>query len=138
MRSIFILCILFSRLAWSSTCECHLNAFSPIHGNTFSYKDKVMTFIGNYHGAINVKSVHGCRQECVEMMRDKVDSDDLLVELKLRAQKMVDEETIGYNCTGTTTFKFPIEMRAYIGDRSLGSTYKSLEIVHVEKKCFGL
>ncbi len=51
-------------------------------------------------------------------------------------QDMINERVVGYNCTGLTTLKFPIRVKAKLGDMSLGNVEDLTQVVNFEEICF--
>ena len=52
------------------------------------------------------------------------------------SKEFIDERVVGYNCTGLTTLKYPVRVKAKLGDMSLGNVEDLTQVVSHEEVCF--
>ncbi len=50
-------------------------------------------------------------------------------------QELVRNELIGYDFTGLTTLKFPVRVRASLGDLRLGNVVDFIQVINMEQAC---
>jgi hypothetical protein len=63
-------------------------------------------------------------------------SDTLTSLLLAYAQNLIQINTLGYNCTGLTTVKFPVRVKAKLGHFSLGNVADVIHVINHEQICF--
>jgi len=51
-------------------------------------------------------------------------------------QGLIAERAVGFNCTGLTTLKYPVRVKASLGKLGLGNVSDTIEIVNHEELCF--
>lgn len=96
----------------------------------------VTQFRGKYYGEYAVGAVKECRSDCAYIAQRDYDEDRLKQLLLPWVSELVEYGQAGYNCTGPTTFKVPVRVRASLGNRRLGITRESMIFLHREKSCF--
>lgn len=52
------------------------------------------------------------------------------------SQELIQEKVLGFNCTGLTTLKYPVRVKAKLGDMSLGNVENLVQVVNHEEICF--
>lgn len=88
------------------------------------------------YASVSVIARDKCRISCLEKFQDDMNIDRLKALLLVYSQRLIDQRLVGYNCTGLTTFQYPIVLKANLGSVSLGNVYQSLEVVTHEEACF--
>lgn len=58
------------------------------------------------------------------------------LELQGLAKTLINNQAIGYNCTGLTTLKFPVKVKASLGKTGLGNVEDFIQVVSFEETCF--
>jgi hypothetical protein len=84
----------------------------------------------------SAKNQRTCRQSCLEKYEADMPSDRLQALLLTYAQNLIQEKALGYNCTGLTTLKFPVRVKASIGQLGLGNVSDIVQVVTHEELCF--
>jgi hypothetical protein len=131
---LIIIFIIYSSLSFALDCKCNLLSGHPLEGKVTSYY--IQTFSGKYYGLPTPRAKLECLSDCQNIFETKVDEYYLKQELRDIGEKLAYEGQLGFNCTGATTLKFPVQVRAYLGESSLGISHTSFHNIHMEKVCF--
>jgi len=137
MKLIFTLVIGFFALkAFAIGCDCEVRVFSPTTG---SYQMNANTF-KNYeleeYSSYSVKNQNDCRRVCLAKFQEDIPADRLNALLVTYAQSLIEAKVVGYNCTGLTTLKFPVRVKAKLGPMALGNVADMVQVVNHEQLCF--
>jgi hypothetical protein len=116
------------------TCRCDLVSGHPMEG--MSTPRFIKSYDGRYYGLPTPKAKAECIDECRSAFETKVDEYYLKEELRATGESLTYNREVGVNCTGPTTMKFPVQMKAYLGESSIGISHSSIHVVHFEKICF--
>lgn len=121
---------------WAASCDCDLLVFSPMTGSHQMPPATLKTYeLENYASKNRVVQAK-CQNSCIKAFNKDMKNDRLKSVLTLYAQRLIEERTVGFNCTGLTTFQFPVVVKARLGRLSLGNVYRSTEVITHEEACF--
>lgn len=82
------------------------------------------------------KSQRACRELCLESFQEDMPTVRLKALLLTYSERLIDEGVLGYNCTGLTTLKYPIRVKAILGRLGLGNVADFMQVVNHEESCF--
>lgn len=137
MKTLSIIVMLFlSTVVQAGYCECELYAVSPMTASQKVENHVVAQFRGKYYGDFDASSVKECRNDCAHITQTEYDDETLKEKLLPWVNELIEYGLAGYNCTGPTTFKVPVRVRASLGERRLGISRESMVFLHREKSCF--
>jgi hypothetical protein len=77
-----------------------------------------------------------CRKSCVNTFEKEMTKNVLNSELLSYSQELIQNNIIGHNCTGPTTLKFPVRVKARLGGIGLGNVSDFIQVVNFEEPCF--
>lgn len=132
-----ILSLLFTMTsAFALDCDCDVIVFSPMTG---SYQMSPNQF-KNYHlegfDSYSVKNQLQCRDLCTKRFEEDMPSSRLKALLLTYSQELISQGQLGFNCTGLTTLKYPVRVKAKLGRLKLGNVADQIEVVNHEEICF--
>ena len=133
---VLILFLLLPLSAFAINCNCAVKVYSPTTGSHQQPYTVLKTYEANEFSSYQVKNQWACRKSCEEKFQDDLPSDRLSSLLILYTQKLIEERTLGYNCTGLTTLKFPVRVRAKLGKLALGNVVDIVQVINHEQVCF--
>jgi len=111
-------------------------AFAPISGSHSIPPNVLRKFQLDSYDDDSVRSQRLCRQSCSQAVETKLSSTNLTSLLLAYSQELIEKNAIGYNCTGLTTLKFPVRVKAKLGSMALGNVSDSIQVINHEKMCF--
>lgn len=82
------------------------------------------------------KNVQTCRKSCLEEFEKDMPAERLNGLLQVYSQQLIEQKAIGYNCTGLTTLRYPVRVRAKLGKRGLGNVADLMQVISHEEVCF--
>ena len=137
MRFLFFLVSFMTSLqAFAASCDCELMVLSPMTGSHRMAPATLKNYQLENYASITVNSRDKCRNSCLKEFQSDMSVDRLKALLLVYSQRLIDQRLVGYNCTGLTTFQYPVVLKASLGPVSLGNVYQSLEVVTHEEACF--
>jgi hypothetical protein len=135
MKAFLLLGFLFISVdGFAIPCDCEVRVFSPM-----TAAQKPTTFKAyqlEEYGSYSVKNQKTCRQSCQDAFEKDMPTDRLHALLLSYTQSLIQEKALGFNCTGLTTVKFPVRVKASLGQMGLGNVSDTIEIVTHEEVCF--
>jgi len=135
MKLIFFIVFIFSFNAFSIQCDCEVRIYGPLTGPQ-SLGVKILK-VFELEEFSRHSSVHHdlCRESCTKTFEKEMTNKRLKLELLNYSQELIEENIIGYNCTGPTTLKFPVRVKALLGGKGLGNVSDFIEVIDFEKFC---
>lgn len=122
--------------ALSYTCECRVEFYPPLTGSHSIPIESKIFEEGREFGKINKYSYQACYEDCKNAAVEKFPYTQLQQVAYQQSVKLIQNDQVGYNCTGPTTFKYPVRFKAFLGPVSLGNVRQEMIIVHHDQKCF--
>jgi hypothetical protein len=131
-----LISFLMGSSSWAVDCDCSVVAFAPF---TASHKLSLSTLrkfqLESYDNS-SIASQRSCRISCAKTYEKEMKSETLTSLLLAYAQNLIENKSLGYNCTGLTTLRFPVRVKAKLGDQGLGHVADVVHVVNHEQICF--
>jgi len=116
-------------------CACEVTALSPMRASQSVLPRQVGRFLGREFGEREVGAADVCLRECRRDALGKYPRALLEAELVPWAEELASEGAHGRICSGPTTFKIPVHVKAQLGDRPLGIAHRTVVFLHREQNC---
>jgi hypothetical protein len=137
MKLIIVLMALMVPLfSWGYSCDCEVRAQSPITGSYRMPSKLLKKYELEEFSSLNQKNIQSCRELCLSEFHEDMPADRLKALLVTYSMELIEEKKLGYNCTGLTTLKYPIRVKARLGKYNLGNVADILQVVNHEEVCF--
>ena len=127
---------LISLQVFSASCDCDLMVFSPMTGSHQLSSATLKTYELENYASKSPRAQASCQNSCLKNFSEDMKANRLKSLLLLYTQRLIGEGAMGYNCTGLSTFQYPVVLKARLGSLSLGNVYRSLEVITHEEACF--
>jgi hypothetical protein len=115
-------------------CDCEVRVFSPTTANQPAALIRTYELEG--FASYSVKNQYRCRKSCEREFYKDMPSDRLSALLVSYSQQLIEEGSLGFNCTGLTTLKYPVRVKAKISAFALGNVVDIVQVVNHEEVCF--
>lgn len=122
--------------AWANYCQCQLYAVAPLSASNKTETHTIGELRGKYYGIVTARTARECRQDCAVLAQTKYDEETLQEKLTPWVDELVSSGLAGHNCTGPTSFKIPVRVRAVLENRSLGIARQEMIFIHRNRNCF--
>lgn len=136
MRFLWALFGLYSFSVLAIPCQCEVVIFAP---STASHKQPPTSF-KNYDlegfDSYKVKNQYACRESCLKEFTTDMPTERVNAILVKYSKSMIDEKVLGYNCTGLSTYKYPVRVKASLGKLPLGNVADQMYVINHEEVCF--
>ena len=131
-----LLLMALSLPSFALECDCTVSIHSPLTGPiklepTVARRYELQSF-----DSYSVRNQLQCRKLCVDKFEEDLPSGRLAQMLKTHSQDLINGRVLGFNCTGFTTLKFPIRVKAQLGEMSIGNVADEIHIINHEEICF--
>lgn len=137
MKILFWLSFLLQgTLAFAIPCDCEVRVHTPLTASHRIDPVIIKTYTLEEYSSFSRKNVGQCRQTCLEEFQNDMSAERLSALLITYGQELIEKRTVGFNCTGLTTLKFPVRVRAKLGGRGLGNVADLVQVVSHEQVCF--
>jgi hypothetical protein len=137
MKLIFSLVLsLICLKAFALPCDCEVRVYSPITGSHQLPATSLKKYELEEYGSYSFNNQRSCRQRCLDKFQDDMPTARLNALLLVYGQNLINEKMLGYNCTGLTTLKFPVRVKASLGQLGLGNVADQVHVVNHEEICF--
>jgi hypothetical protein len=117
-------------------CDCFIVAFAPLTGAHKASPVTLKKFELNSYDNYSSSSFLSCRNSCSQVLDKQMNMENLSSLLNAYTQNLIEKNTLGYNCTGLTTVKFPVRVKAKLGNFSLGNVADVIHVINHEQICF--
>lgn len=136
-----ILTIMFGLIAMTASaatieCDCEVQVYSPMTGSHQMSVNTLKTYTLESFSSYSLKNQKKCRLSCEEKFLEDMPTQRLNALLATYAQGLITEGAVGYNCTGLTTLKFPVRVKASMGQLGLGNVADVIQVINHEEICF--
>jgi len=135
MKLFVFLIFFFSLKVFAIPCDCEVRVFSPLTGPHSLGVKTIVVFQLEEYSNHSLKNQKKCSNSCIGIYEKEMTNKRLNFELLGYSQELVRNELIGYNCTGLTTLKFPVRVRASLGDLGLGNVADFIHVINMEQFC---
>lgn len=136
MLKIFFLGILLSGSAFALKCDCEVRVHSPLSGSHQMDFTPLKSYKLETYDSYRVSNQYRCRKLCLDAFEEDLPTDRMRALLILHSDRLIREGLLGYNCTGLTTLKYPVRVKAALGKLNLGSVADQTYVVNHERECF--
>ena len=73
---------------------------------------------------------------CLKTFEENLPVERMTALLIIHSSRLIREGLLGYNCTGLTTVKYPVRVKASLGNLNLGNVADQVYVVNHEEQCF--
>jgi hypothetical protein len=136
MKLIVFLHFVFCLSAFAVPCDCEVRVHSPLTGSYKMAPVVIETYQLEHYSFISRKSIRLCQNACLKAFQKDMPANRLNALLETYSMQLIEQKTIGHNCTGLTTLKFPVRVRALLDDKGLGNVADIVQVINHEKVCF--
>jgi hypothetical protein len=127
---------LFTMNAFAINCDCEVQVYAPLTGSLQPTPDRLKIYELEEYSSYSKANQVACKKVCLEKFQKDMPGDRLRAILLTYTQGLIAERGVGFNCTGLTTLKYPVRVKATLGKLGLGNVSDSIEIVNHEELCF--
>lgn len=127
---------LWSASALAIPCDCEVRVFAPLTASHQMAPTVIKTFQLEEFSSYVRKNIHQCQQSCLETFQKDMPAERLNALLITHSMDLIEQGSLGYNCTGLTTLKYPVRVRAKLGESGLGNVADLLQVISHEQVCF--
>lgn len=128
--------IVISTSAWSNVCTCDVQVSHPTTGSQKMEPASMRQYALQSYDSLSPENQNECRESCLQKFRVDLPAEDMRTILVGLSQKLIEQGVVGFNCTGLTSFKYPVRLKVKLGGLSLGNAADQLEVVTHEQVCF--
>lgn len=133
---LLFLSVFISLNVFAVPCDCEVRVYSPTTGSyqlpSTTLKLYELQDYSNYSKA----NQNECRELCLREFEKDLPSKKLNQELLSYSETLIQEGLLGHNCTGLTTLKYPVRVKAKLGLIGLGNVADMIQVISYEKPCF--
>lgn len=136
LNALWALIGFWSLTAFAIPCDCEVRVHTPI---TASHQiEPIIIKIYNLedYSTYARRNINQCRKTCLDEFQKDMPADRLSALLVTYSQELIGEKQVGYNCTGLTNLKFPVRVRAKLGNQGLGNVADFVQVVSHDEVCF--
>jgi hypothetical protein len=137
MKKLFgVLFVIMSSSAMALHCNCEVIVHSPISGPNKLQPDNLKQYHLESYDSYKVKNQYACRHACLETFHHDLPTARLNALLVKYSKNLIDVRSLGFNCTGLSTLKYPVRVRASLGRLGLGNVIDQVHVINHEEACF--
>ena len=136
MKLILSLIGFWSFAVFAIPCDCEVRVHSPLTG---SYKIPPMvikTYELEEFSSFAPKNINQCRESCLAEFQKDMPTSRLNALLVTYSMQLIEQKVLGFNCTGMTTLKYPVRVKAKLAQNGLGNVADIVEVIGHEEVCF--
>ena len=126
----------WSFAAFAVPCDCEVRVHSPLTGPHKMEPVVIKTYQLEEFSNFSIKNVQQCRTLCLEAYEKDIPADRLSALLVTYSMQLIEQKAVGYNCTGLTTLKYPVRVKARLGAKGLGNVADVVQVISHEEVCF--
>jgi hypothetical protein len=132
----FAILTLSSISAFAIPCDCEVKVFSPSTASHQLTPNTLTSYQQEDFATYSSKAQLGCRASCLKKFQDDLPTQRLHALLITYSIRLIEDKAVGFNCTGLTTLKYPVRVKATLGDRSIGNVVDEVHVINHEEVCF--
>jgi hypothetical protein len=137
LRISILLVGLFSFTASAYDCDCAVWIYAPLTASHQWSPTKLKKYQLEGYGTHSPGHHRACRASCRDAFLQDMSTERLRALLMTYSERLIQQRLLGHNCTGLTTLKYPVRVKASLGNVGLGSVEDRIEIINHEESCFG-
>lgn len=134
MKTWILLLVLSAPAAMAVECRCDVFALPPLTASHNLPPHDLGGFSG-VEQATKMGDPALCRQDCRLGAMKEYEQAFLKERLRPWVDQLVADGSAGRNCTGPTTFKIPVRVRASLDARSVGIAHQDMVFLHQSYDC---
>ena len=136
MKLIALVFLFLSFSAFAIPCNCEIVVQSPTMGPNKHEPNPLKSYDLESYDTYRVKNQWACRNACLEAFNHDMPTKRMNALLIKYSKNIIDERVLGHNCTGLTTLKYPVRVKASLGKLGLGNVIDQTYVVNHEEICF--
>lgn len=136
LKALWALIGFWSLAAFAIPCDCEVRVHTPLTASHQLEPVIIKTYTLEEYSTYARRNINQCRQTCLEEFQKDMPADRLSALLITYGQELIGKKQVGFNCTGLTTLKFPVRVRARLGSQGLGNVADLVQVVSHEEVCF--
>lgn len=126
----------WSMAAFAIPCDCEVRVHSPMTGSHKMEPVVIKTYQLEEFSSINAKNIRECRESCASEYQKDMPAERLNALLITYSMQLIEQKALGYNCTGLTTLKYPVRVKAKLASNGLGNVADVIQVINHEEICF--
>lgn len=135
-QMVFLLFFFLSTSSFALDCDCSVSIHSPLTGSLKLEPITLRQYELRSFDTYSVRSQLECRSLCVAKFEEDLPSVKIGQILREHSQDLIKARVLGFNCTGLTTLKFPVRVKAQLGQLRLGNVSDQIHVINHEEICF--
>jgi hypothetical protein len=117
-------------------CDCEVRVHTPLTGSQQMSPVVIKKYELEEFSSFAPKNIRQCRESCLAEFQKDMSSERLNALLVTYSMQLIDQKVVGYNCTGLTTLKYPVRVKAKLAQNGLGNVADIIQVVSHEEICF--
>jgi hypothetical protein len=117
-------------------CDCEVRVHTPLTGSQQMSPVVIKKYELEEFSSFASKNIRQCRESCLAEFQKDMPSDRLSALLITYSMQLIDQKVVGFNCTGLTTLKYPVRVKAKLAQNGLGNVADIIQVVSHEEICF--
>jgi hypothetical protein len=134
-KALLLLIIFWIGPVFAIPCDCEVRALAPLTGSHKMSPVILKTYELEEFSSFAKASSKKCQSSCLREFQRDMTQDHLIGLLETYSSQLNEEKSIGVNCTGETTLKFPIKVKAKLGKKGLGLVTSFIQVIHFNQSC---
>ncbi len=136
LKVILAFIFVFSANSWGLSCDCDVVVYSPLTGSHLLSPKVIKKYELDEFAGYGRKDIITCQESCLKEFQEDMPSKRLNALLVTYSMELIQDRKIGFNCTGLTTLKYPVRVKAKLGPYGLGFVADKIQVVNHEEICF--
>lgn len=126
----------WSLAVFAIPCDCEVRVHTPLTGSQQMSPVVIKKYELEEFSSFAPKNIRQCRESCLAEFQKDMPSERLNALLVTYSMQLIDQKVVGYNCTGLTTLKYPVRVKAKLAQNGLGNVADIVQVVSHEEICF--
>ena len=135
-KFVFALIGFWSFAAIAVPCDCEVRVHPPLTGSHRMAPNIIKNYELEEFSSFAPKNIQLCRQLCLAEFERDMPAARLNALLVTYSMQLIDQRVIGFNCTGLTNLKYPVRVKAKLGQKLLGNVADIVQVISHEEVCF--
>lgn len=136
MKIFLAVFFLISGKAFAIGCDCEVRVYAPTTASHQMQETVLKTYELEEFSTYSKRNQRVCRKLCLDQFEKDMPQSRLNALLTSYTQVLINEKALGYNCTGLTTVKYPVRVKASLGQLGLGNVADTVQVINHEELCF--
>ena len=117
-------------------CDCEVRVHTPLTGSHQISPVVIKKYELEEFSSFAPKNIRQCRESCLAEFQKDMPSERLSALLVTYSMQLIEQKAVGHNCTGLTTLKYPVRVKAKLAQNSLGNVADIVQVIGHEEICF--